>query len=337
MDERGRRPTYLSSLFRRLSCFRGFTLFENLLVVGLISFLLGALVLPAWTMAREKSRVVRCIGNLQQIAHTLNVYKAYHQRFPTEPLADFRPIAGMVTDVNVFECPGASHEVNSAADLEGKTSYRYFGTRKDLKRKGLCSDGLCCQGDAHNSQAFDPAHPGKSWNDRWDFGAVYDRDYDNHQDTCLNLIYLDDSHWERLCAGDHCVDRSVEGVEGDASPGSTSTTTTVPAGEGSTTSTSSAAHVHVFTRGADAKITCSFTSTSVSVTSTKDLSNVVLEFSDGSRQKFDGLTGTMGTFSGTGSFSGKRIVGCWVKSGNNSSGDGPGYGEYFPTNAYGKQ
>ncbi len=67
----------------------------------------------------------------------------------------------------------------------------------------------------------------------------------------------------------------------------------------------------------------------IHVESTKDLSNVVLEYSDGMHQKFDGLSGLTGTFAGTGSHEGKTIVGTWIKSGNNNSGDGPGYGEYF--------
>ncbi|MEZ5948992.1 MAG: pilus assembly protein TadG-related protein [Planctomycetaceae bacterium] len=67
----------------------------------------------------------------------------------------------------------------------------------------------------------------------------------------------------------------------------------------------------------------------IHVVSTKDLSNVVLEFSDGVHQKFEGLTGKTGTFAGTGDNEGKSIVGAWIKSGSNSSGDGPGYGERF--------
>lgn len=66
---------------------------------------------------------------------------------------------------------------------------------------------------------------------------------------------------------------------------------------------------------------------SVHVTSTKDLSNVVLEFADGSHQKFEGLSGHSGTFAGTGEHEGKDLLGVWIKSGQNSSGDGPGYGE----------
>jgi len=68
---------------------------------------------------------------------------------------------------------------------------------------------------------------------------------------------------------------------------------------------------------------------SVYVTSTKDLSNVVLEFADGVHQKFDGLTSYSGTFSGTGQNVGKQVVGVWIKSGCYMSNDGPGYGEYL--------
>jgi len=68
---------------------------------------------------------------------------------------------------------------------------------------------------------------------------------------------------------------------------------------------------------------------SVYVTSSKDLSNVVLEYHDGTHQKFEGLSGHSQVFQGTGSNSGKAIYKVWVKSGNNASGEGPGYGEPF--------
>ncbi len=75
--------------------------------------------------------------------------------------------------------------------------------------------------------------------------------------------------------------------------------------------------------------TASTQTTSVYVTSTKDLSNVVLHFEDGTHQKFDGLTGYTGTFSGTGENADKVVIGVWIKSGSYLSGDGPGYGEYL--------
>lgn len=72
----------------------------------------------------------------------------------------------------------------------------------------------------------------------------------------------------------------------------------------------------------------------VFVESTLNLENVVLQFTDGTKQTFSGLTGLTGTFQGTGSYNGKKISKCWVKSGNNLSGEGTNYGERFDdTNA----
>lgn len=76
-------------------------------------------------------------------------------------------------------------------------------------------------------------------------------------------------------------------------------------------------------------IKVTFKGYSVDIVSTKDLSNVVLEFFNGNKYKFDGLTGKTGTFQGTGSNNGQLIKKCWVKSGTNASSDGPGYGEKF--------
>jgi hypothetical protein len=65
----------------------------------------------------------------------------------------------------------------------------------------------------------------------------------------------------------------------------------------------------------------------VYVTSSKDLSNVVLGFADGTHQKFEGLHGYSGTFQGTGEHAQKEVVCVWIKSGANASGEGPAYGE----------
>jgi hypothetical protein len=67
----------------------------------------------------------------------------------------------------------------------------------------------------------------------------------------------------------------------------------------------------------------------VHVVSCKELSNVVLEFADGEHLKFDNLRGHYGTFGG----GDREIVGVWVKAGSNASGDGPGYGERFDSDA----
>ncbi len=66
--------------------------------------------------------------------------------------------------------------------------------------------------------------------------------------------------------------------------------------------------------------------TTVSVTSDKQLSNVVLQFCDGSvNYKFDNLSLYTQIFS----YESKVISGVWVKSGCNQSNDGPGYGVFF--------
>ncbi|MFW6337155.1 MAG: hypothetical protein ACOC3G_08500, partial [Phycisphaeraceae bacterium] len=51
---------------------------------------------------------------------------------------------------------------------------------------------------------------------------------------------------------------------------------------------------------------------------------VVIKYDDGSVERHEGLSGNQLTFNGE-----TGIVGCWVKSGTNTSGDGPGYGEWF--------
>ena len=62
----------------------------------------------------------------------------------------------------------------------------------------------------------------------------------------------------------------------------------------------------------------------ITVYTCKDLSNVVIEFENGDRVRVMGQHGYVNTFSGNG-----HIVGVWVKSGENGSGDGPGYGQRF--------
>lgn len=82
------------------------------------------------------------------------------------------------------------------------------------------------------------------------------------------------------------------------------------------------------TRGAKvSRVHVEFRCGEITVYTCKDLSNVVIEFEDGSRQRIMGVNGYVNTFSFAGGTRGKRIVRVWVKAGNNSSGEGPGYGE----------
>ncbi|MBT8131314.1 MAG: hypothetical protein KJO35_03525 [Gammaproteobacteria bacterium] len=72
---------------------------------------------------------------------------------------------------------------------------------------------------------------------------------------------------------------------------------------------------------------------SVSVESSKDLSNVVLLFADGTTERISWLEGNELTLAGGGVHLGKMLTGVWVKSGCNHSGDGPGYGEFIENSA----
>ena len=65
----------------------------------------------------------------------------------------------------------------------------------------------------------------------------------------------------------------------------------------------------------------------VYVSSTLDLSNVVLGYCDGTTEKFDGLSGHRKRICASNSNKWKKICCVWIKSGCNDSGDGPGYGE----------
>lgn len=74
-----------------------------------------------------------------------------------------------------------------------------------------------------------------------------------------------------------------------------------------------------------------FKDNEIYVTTTKTLSKVVLGFSDGTTQSFSSLSGTSGSFKGTGSYASKTLNSCWVKSGSNGTLDptGAGNGEKF--------
>ncbi len=76
-------------------------------------------------------------------------------------------------------------------------------------------------------------------------------------------------------------------------------------------------------------IDTTFKRTSVDVVSTINLTTVTLKFSNNATQSFTVTSSKTGSFSGTGSNSGKDITSCWVKSGTNASLSSGNLGEQF--------
>lgn len=78
-----------------------------------------------------------------------------------------------------------------------------------------------------------------------------------------------------------------------------------------------------------AEIQVQFGRQSVLIGSTLDVSNVALQYDDGSVQRFEGLQGRVLEIGGRGVHAGKGISRVWVKAGPNLSGWGPGLGQMF--------
>ncbi len=78
-------------------------------------------------------------------------------------------------------------------------------------------------------------------------------------------------------------------------------------------------------------VRCEFNGDSVTIYAGQDLSNVTLLFADNSQYKFDDLkVGPSAVFSGsTPEDMNKTILGVWVKTADNLSGEGSGKGHYF--------
>ena len=131
---------YLSQTGDRSSCRGSISIFE-LGVIVLLLALMAYLGVSQVNAIRERSRIAKCVGNLRQIVVLMKLYRTEFRRYPTTALDDFRPLADLTEDYGMFVCPSSGKQLASAQDLNGKTSYKFFGTLEDVERFYAGSEG----------------------------------------------------------------------------------------------------------------------------------------------------------------------------------------------------
>lgn len=85
-----------------------------LVIVGVVVFLLGAIILPDTCRAREPANRVKCGANLKQIGNALTMFANEHEGKYPDKLSDL--IAAESLPPSIFVCPSSSAE-----SADGKT------------------------------------------------------------------------------------------------------------------------------------------------------------------------------------------------------------------------
>jgi len=130
-----------------------FTLIELLVVISIIA-ILAALLLPALNSAREKSKTIKCLGNIKQIGSYLSLYVNDNFDFYPHPLIYNNagtlnnlwnevimvnyakaPISGgyilsPTWEKSVFKCPTLTQNIDYGTYVHYGYNYWYLGTKR---------------------------------------------------------------------------------------------------------------------------------------------------------------------------------------------------------------
>lgn len=180
---------------------RFYTMVELMVTTAAIAAL-ASLLLPGLERAKGIAKKVYCLNNVKQIGIAANCYWHDKETLPYSStwLIDFSFVSNYMDYYDALACPDTDDAINTAADLNGNTSYHYMGSRDDwIKNNEVSGDGSEYGFDATNETITDMLS-GKEQR------VIYDRT-DLVHNKHFNVLFLDSMHTESVDGtryGDFC-------------------------------------------------------------------------------------------------------------------------------------